>query len=315
MPAVSVIIPMKNAELYVRAAVESVLKQDADVEVVIVDDGSTDRSAEVVREIGDGRVRVIAGPKQGISAAFNAGLAAATGTFVARCDADDLFPAGRLPWQVAFLNDHPDFGAVSGSYTIVSSTGRTIAERKSYGAGLEVTDELRRGQGRSHMSAYLFRADLLKQIGGCRTFFTMAEDVDIQLRLSETARIWYEPRNAYLYRLHDSSITHVQKAAARSFFEQCAKDFQRQRQTRPDHRDDLDLGNPPAMPKMSGSTPLSAKRQIQKLLLGQAWAAHAAGQTSEAISLALRAWLTAPLRLSALKDVVALAMKSPKFCV
>jgi glycosyltransferase involved in cell wall biosynthesis len=315
MPTVSVIIPMKNAAEFVRAAVESVLHQAVDLEVVVVDDGSTDGSGDVVRAIGDPRVRVIPGPQQGIAAAFNAGLAAATGEFVARCDADDLFPPGRLAWQVSFLNDHPDFGAVSGSYTIVSSSGRTIAERKSYGAGLDVTDELRRGVGRSHMSAYLFRTALLNQIGGCRTFFTMGEDVDLQLRLSDITCIWYEPRNTYFYRLHDSSITHVQKAAARSFFEQCAKDFQQQRQTRADRRDDLDLGNPPAMPKMSGSTPLTAKQQIQKLLLGQAWAAHAAGQTSEALSLGLRAWLTAPLRLSALRNLLALALKSPKFCM
>jgi hypothetical protein len=174
---------------------------------------------------------------------------------------------------------------------------------------MDVTDELRRGQGRSHMSAYLFRTPLMKQLGGCRPFFVMGEDVDLQLRLSEITRIWYEPRSAYFYRLHDSSITHVQKAAERSFFEGCAYEFQKQRQTRADRKDDLDLGRPPAMPKLANSSPLTVKQQIQNLLLGQAWAAHGAGLKGEGLSLALRAWMTDPLKPAAMKSVIALAVK------
>src|SRR3954471_10442870 len=91
MPLISVIIPMKNAEAYVRAATESVLAQrDVELETIVVDDGSSDRSADVVRGIGDPRVRVVPGPQKGISAAFNAGLSVAKGEFLARCDADDL---------------------------------------------------------------------------------------------------------------------------------------------------------------------------------------------------------------------------------
>ena len=310
MPLISVIMPMKNAEPYVREAAESVLKQDGvDFELVVVEDGSTDRSVEVIKALGDARVRMIPGPRKGIAAAFNAGLAGARGELIARCDADDLFPPARLAWQVEFLEKHRDFGAVCGSFTMMTQKGKILGERKSYGGGAEVTDELRRGRGRSHMSAYSFRKEPLQRLGGCRPCFIMAEDVDLQLRLSEVTRIWYEPRSAYLYRLHDSSITHVQKAAERSFFEGCALEFQRQRQTRADRRDDLDLGHPPPMPPMPNSAPLTVKQQIQQLLLGQAWAAHGAGFKGEGLSLAFRAWLTDPLRLAALKSVVALAVK------
>ena len=311
MPLTTVIIPMKNAERYVRAAVESVLAQaGVELEVIVVEDGSTDSSAAVVGAIRDPRVRMIPGPRKGIAAAFNAALAEAAGELVARCDADDLFPPGRLAWQVEFLRQRPDFGAVSGSFTMMSHKGKLLAERKSYGGGTDVTDELRRGHGRSHMSAYLFRTALVRQVGGCRPFFVMGEDVDLQLRLSEITRVWYEPRSAYLYRLHDSSITHVQKAAERSFFEGCAMEFQKQRQQRPDRKDDLDLGRPPAMPpKLADSAPLTVKQQIQNLLLGQAWAAHGAGLKGEGLSLALRAWMTNPLKIGALKSVVALAVK------
>jgi len=310
MSLISVIIPMKNAEPYVREALESVLAQEnVELEVVVVDDGSNDRSVEVVRSIEDPRIRIVPGPLKGIAAAFNAGLAEARGTFVARCDADDIFPQGRLQWQSEFLTTNTDFGAICGSFTMIAHNGKVLAERKSYGGGADVTPELRRGQGRSHMAAYLFRTDLLKRLGGCRTFFTMAEDVDLQFRLSEITEIWYEPRSAYFYRLHDSSITHVQKAAERSFYEGCAMGFQRQRLVRADRKDDLDHGRPPAMPRLERSKPLTVKQQIQQLMLGQAWAAHAAGLKIEGLSLAWRAWMTDPRKLGALKSVLALVVK------
>ena len=239
MPLVSVIIPMKNAARFVRAAVESVLAQaDVELEIIVIDDGSSDRSAEIVRGIDDPRVRIIPGPRKGISAAFNAGLADAKGEFLARCDADDLYPSDRLPWQVQFLQSHPDF------------------EHKTEAAGAEVTDELRRGHGRSHVCAYLFRTELLRQIGGCREFFVTAEDVDLQFRLAEITRIWHEPRPAYLYRLHGTSITHRQRSGERAFFERCARQFQQQRRTR--GSDDVDLGWPPPMPR-GGRTPMNSR--------------------------------------------------------
>src|SRR3954452_16610841 len=88
MPLITVLIPMRNAEPYVEAAVRSVLAQEGvELEVIVIDDGSTDRSPQMVRAIGNQRVRIIPGPQRGIAAAFNAGLAAARGEMLARCDA------------------------------------------------------------------------------------------------------------------------------------------------------------------------------------------------------------------------------------
>ena len=311
MPLVSVIIPMKNAARFVRAAVESVLAQaDVELEIIVIDDGSSDRSAEIVRGIDDPRVRIIPGPRKGISAAFNAGLADAKGEFLARCDADDLYPSDRLPWQVQFLQSHPDFGAVSGSFTTMTQRGNVVVEHKTEAAGAEVTDELRRGHGRSHVCAYLFRTELLRQIGGCREFFVTAEDVDLQFRLAEITRIWHEPRPAYLYRLHGTSITHRQRSGERAFFERCARQFQQQRRTR--GSDDVNLGWPPPMPRGDRSSALSTNQQIQRILLGQAWAAHGAGARGQAIRLGARAWMANPLVPSVWKSVIALMLKPGK---
>jgi GT2 family glycosyltransferase len=308
MPLISIIIPMRNAEPFVRAAVESVLKQaGVEIEVIVVDDGSIDRSANIVRGIGDPRVRVIAGPQKGISAAFNAGLAAAIGEFMARCDADDLYPANRLGFQLNFLQQHPEFGAISGAFSTMTHRGKILAAQIADAPGVEVTEELRQGKGRSHVCAYLFRTELLRTLGGCREFFVTAEDVDLQLRLSEITRIWHAPQAAYLYRLHDASITHVQKAGQRKFFEQTARLFQQQRKA--GGRDDLDLGRPPAPPAGDETVAVSTKLQIQRILLGEAWSAHRAGAKGQAIKLGARAWMSSPLRISALKSLIALALR------
>jgi glycosyltransferase involved in cell wall biosynthesis len=310
MKLISVIIPMKNAEPFVRAAVQSVLNQrDVDLEVIVIDDGSTDRSAAVVRGINDPRVRLIEGPRTGISAAFNSGLAAAKGEFLARCDADDLYPPDRLAWQLELLQQHPEIGAVCGSFATITESGEPVAEQKSPQAQ-DVTEELRGGKGRSHVCAYLFRTELLRQLNGCRTFFVTAEDVDLQLRLSEITKIWYDPRPAYLYRLHDASITHSQKSAQRAFFEKCAREFQQQRQTR--GQDDLQFGKPPMAPASDRSAPVSSRKQIQRILLGQAWAAHAAGAKAQAIRLGARAFMTSPLSPHAWRSVISLLLKPSK---
>jgi glycosyltransferase involved in cell wall biosynthesis len=258
--------------------------------------------------MNDPRIRIIPGPQRGISAAFNAGLAEARGEYLARCDADDLYPPDRLGWQVEFLSANPDFGAVQGFFSTITSAGKLVADHYLNEPAADVTDELRRGIGRSHVCAYLFRTQILREIGGCREWFITSEDRDLQYRFAEATRIWYEPKPAYLYRLHDQSITHTQKLAERAFFEAMAKKFQEQRKA--GGQDDLQKGPPPPI-EVDGKTrsPQSAAQQIQNILLGQAWKQHAAGMKRRAIATGWRACVARPSGLSAWKNLVALTLK------
>lgn len=309
MSLISVIIPMRNAEAFIRSAIESVLAQrGVELEVIVVDDGSTDQSVELVRAMNDPRVCIVPGPRTGISDAFNTGLAAARGEFVARCDADDLYPPARLAEQAKMLESKDDFGAICGYISTISRSGKLIAEQNTKHVAEDVTDELRRGVGRSHMCAYLYRASVLREIGGCRSYFVTAEDADLQFRLAEVTRVWYEPKPAYLYRLHDASITHVQHSAERAFFESMAREFQMQRQS--SGKDDLMLGRAPQPPTSREGGGVSSSQQIQRILLGKAWAEHAAGRKSAAVSNGIRACLARPGTLSAWKSLAALVCKS-----
>jgi glycosyltransferase involved in cell wall biosynthesis len=114
MPLVSVVIPAYNAERTLRATIESALHQSLqDVEVVVVDDGSTDGTASIAQAFG-GRVRCISVANGGVSEARNTGIAVAEGRYVAFLDADDIWEPDKLQRQVPLLEANPDAGA---SYT------------------------------------------------------------------------------------------------------------------------------------------------------------------------------------------------------
>lgn len=117
-PRVSIIVPCYNAEAWVDAALDSAFGQSwPDLEVIVINDGSTDRSLEVLGRRTDPRLRIIDQPNRGASAARNAGLRAATGDFVQFLDADDLLAPGKVAAQVARLAGAPLGSVASGSWS------------------------------------------------------------------------------------------------------------------------------------------------------------------------------------------------------
>src|SRR5262245_28004345 len=106
---------------------ESILRQTlSSIELLVIDDGSTDGTAAIAEELaaGDSRVRVLHRAHEGLSPALNAGIAAARGEYVARMDADDVSVPDRLQKQVAFLDAHPACVAVGGWIEVVDEAGR-----------------------------------------------------------------------------------------------------------------------------------------------------------------------------------------------
>jgi len=121
-PLVSVIIPMFDAERHVAETVRSVGAQThRALEIIVVDDGSTDRSAEVVERVDDDRCRVIQQPNAGPAAARNTGVAAARGDMLAFVDADDLWTPRKLELQVAALQADGELASVFGHFSTFSS--------------------------------------------------------------------------------------------------------------------------------------------------------------------------------------------------
>ena len=127
MPAVSVLMPVFNSESTIASAVESILHQSfKDFELVIVDDGSTDRTKDVLASIKDRRIQIIAlGKNVGVAAALNRGLAACTAPLVARMDSDDVAIADRLELQVSEFTKDRSLGVI-GSYVRTTGPGNVI---------------------------------------------------------------------------------------------------------------------------------------------------------------------------------------------
>jgi len=319
MPLISVVMPMRNAARYVGEAVASVLAQPGvDLELVVVDDGSTDDSARVVRGASDPRIKLISGPKQGIAAALNAGLAVAQGDYFARCDADDTYEPDRLRHQLLLLQTRSDLIAVCGSYVHVTPTGKLIAEQQWSGVSESITHELRAGVGRTHLCTFLVRMSAMRELGGFRPYFIGTEDNDFQLRLgdfqlnlagtdNEVAKVWYEPRPCYRYRLHGESITHTQPSSQRKWLEAQARTFQLQRQSR--GWDDLDRDQAAELPIETDARATDTRSEMRDLLLGSAWKLHAQGQKGRAIRQGLSALRCDVLGVRTWRSVASLLLK------
>jgi glycosyltransferase involved in cell wall biosynthesis len=209
-PAVTVLIPVFNRERFVDDAIRSVVEQDfADVEVLVVDDGSTDRTPAVLEawRQRDARVVVVTSPtNQGIPDALNLGLAHARGRYVARLDSDDLMMPRRLAQQAAVLDARPDVALVSSAYDIVDVGGRHLATWT--GEPPEVTAFLLNffnvvGGG----GQVMFRlADVLEEGGYCPRY-PSTEDYDLWVRLRRRGRIETLPLVGMTKRTHaDQSL-------------------------------------------------------------------------------------------------------------
>jgi glycosyltransferase involved in cell wall biosynthesis len=305
---VSVVMPLRNAASYVEEAVRSVLAQShRDLELVVVDDGSTDGSREIVAAIADPRIRLVPGPRTGFPGAWNAGLAAAAGRLFVQCDADDVLPPDRIARQVAYLAAHPDVAAVCGGLSTMDPAGRPVMTYRPAGSGVEdITAELLEGRTRTSFCTYAVPVAALRTLGGMREYFESGCDLDLQIRLAEAGPVRFEPAAAYVYRLHDASLTHRQASDRREFFEAYARELRRQRAA--GGPDDLQRGRPRTPPDGLRAASSSAG-QIQGMLVGEAWRAHRDGRKCAAVGLGLRSVAQRVWSLSAWKNLAALIVK------
>jgi glycosyltransferase involved in cell wall biosynthesis len=208
-PLVSVVVPLYDAERFVGEALDAALAQTlSDLEVIVVDDGSTDGSLAAARaRERDPRVRVAAAPHRGISATRNAGIAEARGTYVAFLDADDVWEPGYLRAQVDALEKNPG--------RFVYADGVRFGEgpdRPFYRPGYEPATtfrELFRGGHAVSPSAVVARLGDVRAAGG---FFVsdgpFIEDLGLWLALAERGTTpLFNPAARIRYRLHPGQIT------------------------------------------------------------------------------------------------------------
>ncbi len=183
MPAVSVIIPTFDRKDLVREAVDSVLAQDFDdYELIVVDDGSTDGTAEALASYGR-RLRLIRQANRGVSAARNAGIRAAAAPLIALLDSDDLWLPGKLTAQTAFFRAHPD-ALICQSEEIWIRNGLRVNPRKKHRKPSGDIFERSLQLCLVSPSAVMMRRRLLDEVGLFDESLPACEDYDLWLRVA-----------------------------------------------------------------------------------------------------------------------------------
>jgi glycosyltransferase involved in cell wall biosynthesis len=217
-PKISVLLPVFNAERYLRRALESVLTQTFEkFEVVAVNDGSTDRSKAILDEYSraDTRLHQVSQDNQGIVSALNAGLELMRGEYVARMDADDVAMPHRLERQLAYMDRHPECVAVGSQVIYIDPDGDEIGPKADLKESHEeINTALLAGGWPIVHPSVMIRTSTIRQIGGYQDYRTW-EDHDLFLRLAEVGRLANLDEPLLRYRLHLGSIVH-QRAAAKS---------------------------------------------------------------------------------------------------
>jgi glycosyltransferase involved in cell wall biosynthesis len=209
-PTVSVLFPVYNAERYLAQAVESILNQTfCDFELLIIDDGSTDRSLQILQAYAaqDARIQLTSRPNQGLIATLNEMLHQAAGEFLARMDADDIATPDRLTLQVRFLQQHPEVVCVGGAFDLIDSQGRTVQWIPMPEQNDAIQQMLLIGRTIINHPCALIRRAALMQIGGYDLEMKTVEDLDMLLKLGEIGQLANLPDTVLQYRFHLNSIS------------------------------------------------------------------------------------------------------------
>jgi len=200
---VSVVIPAYNAARTVVESVQSALDQTmSEIEVIVVDDGSADATAQLVGAIDDQRVRLLQQPNGGVSAARNAGIAEARCEWVAFLDADDLWLPRKLERQLELMALHPSCLASQGSAYFVDEKleGRTL--RRCIPVDDALLTFLRFQNLPNAASSWIVKRELLAEIGVFDPELASIEDWDFSLRLARYANPLCIDEPLTLYRVH-----------------------------------------------------------------------------------------------------------------
>jgi glycosyltransferase involved in cell wall biosynthesis len=216
-PLVSIVMPVHNAERHLAHALDSALRQTyRPIEIIAVDDGSTDRSAEILAQYvasHAAQVTYLHQKNMGAAAARNAALAAARGEYIAFLDADDLWAPNKLEVQIAYLESRPDVQLVASRWRVLSSE----QEAELFDAPASLDDLDRDNPGRInqawiynellidcvvHTTTAVMRRGLMQQIGSFDTALRRGQDYDYWLRASRVTPIPRLEAQLSAYRLH-----------------------------------------------------------------------------------------------------------------
>lgn len=209
----TVLMPVYNAEKYIRRSIDSILKQTyTNFDFIIINDGSDDKSCEIIKGFAklDNRIRLIDRENRGLIHTLNEGIQLAHSEYIARMDADDVSLPNRLSTQLNFLDNHPDVGCVGSSAYIIYDDGpaQNLNIWCPPTKHNDIVSNHKKGYGASmiHPSVML-RLPILKEIGGYTSWPIHAEDYELWCRLGKITQLANLNEPLLYYREHLDSVS------------------------------------------------------------------------------------------------------------
>lgn len=211
-PLVSVILPVFNTEKYVAESIQSILDQTfTNFELIIINDGSTDNTASVVKKFNDQRIVYVENSEnKGLIFSLNRGIDVARSDIIARMDADDVAVGSRLKKQYEFLLSHPEYGMVSSLVRLIDEEGNKMEVWKDARHEEDIFYKLHFVNVLYH-STVMFRRKLVQNLGGYDKEALHMEDYDLWLKLSKKTKIFQLDEILIFLRMTHDGICHKYK--------------------------------------------------------------------------------------------------------
>lgn len=238
-PKVTVLMPVYNCESFLKEAINSILDQTfKDFEFLIINDGSTDKTGEILKSYNDPRIKIINNKKNiGLTKSLNKGLRVAKGEYIARQDADDISLPLRLEKEVEILEKDHKVGLVGIRYEVIDEAGKSFGIVKYPTTDKEIKRLLMRENPFGHGSVML-RKEYIENIGFYRTEFKYVQDLDFFLRISEKCEVVNISEPLYKFRISPNSL---KKKVEQDRYAALARELAKER--RKFGKDKLQIGN------------------------------------------------------------------------
>lgn len=209
MPTISVIIPAYNAEQTILETIKSVRQQTfTDLEIIVLDDGSTDKTLELLQNVEDNRLKIFSYENSGVSVARNRGITHATGEFISFIDADDLWTSDKLELQLAALQQNLEAGvAYSWSTSFIDGREKTAFLHAPVFFEGYIYDKLLVNNILSNGSNILVRRQAIESVGKFNPTLKYGEDWEFYVRLAAKWHFVLVPKHQILYRQSSTTTT------------------------------------------------------------------------------------------------------------
>jgi glycosyltransferase involved in cell wall biosynthesis len=213
-PRISVVIPVFNGELYLRECLESLVVQNTDFECLIIDNGSTDRTAEIANLYLSKfpNIKYLRSKPRDLATALNMGVHNALGDLIARLDSDDIAIPGRLNEQLMYMDKHKECVLVGGRLEYINSSGESLGEQREFKSGNLSFSDFCIGNPVAHPSV-MFRRKSFLEAGQYRVRWNGVEDLDLWIRLLKVGEIHNSNTLVTKYRIHPNQVSISGKAA------------------------------------------------------------------------------------------------------